>query len=270
MKARLLPALKPVFEKALAKNPQLRFPLCADFVREIESGHAKHKAGQRVIHALPGQESPAPVITPPVEASPAAANLKPAAVPPEILEQKRSRKFVWVALAGVIILALATVFFVRMPQKTAPSEPPPPSKAASTAAVPPDNLAKPVEVTRPVQAFSPEASPESKPKPPKIPDMPGKKQTPPARQAVSPAAGTLTWSGSFPKNSILVIEAEKASIGTVQGEPFPGEPVLVEVEPKEIVIRQMPSDANGWRQIMLYSGTAKYSEITIHWKVQTR
>jgi serine/threonine protein kinase len=267
----LLPSLKPVFEKALAKNPQLHFPLCADFVREIESGYAKHKAELHSKTALPAEPAPAPAITPRVEASPSAEDPAIAPVPKEIAEQQRSRKPVWVALAGVIILALATLFFIRMPQQTTPPEPASSSKVASTVAVPPGNPAKPVEEPRPVQAVSPEARPESRPEPPKTPDVPGKKQTPPAaKKGVSPVAGTLTWSGSFPKNSILVIDAQNASIGTVQGEPFPGKPVLIEVEPKEIVIRQMPSEANGWRQVMLYSGSAKYSEITIHWKVQTR
>jgi serine/threonine protein kinase len=303
----LPPSLKPVFEKALTKNPQLRFPLCADFVREIESGYAKHKTELQGKPDLPADASPAPAITPPVEASPGAEEIAPTRIPTEIREAKRSRKPVWFALAGVIILALAAVFFLKTPLETKAPEPAPPSNAVATVAVPPGDLAKPVEKTRPVQAVTPDASPESKPEPPKIPDTPGKKQmpsaarqsvtpvqavspdaspesrpeppkaadvsgkkqTPPAaRRSVTPVAGTFTWSGSFPKNAILVIDNQKASIGAVKGELFPGGPVLIEVEPKEIVIRQMPSEANGWRQLMLYSGSATYSEITVHWKLQ--
>jgi serine/threonine protein kinase len=265
----LLPSLKPAFEKAFAKNPQLRFPLCADFVREIESGYAKHKAEPQGKPALPAQESPAPVTAPPVEASPIADTTTPAAVSPEIPEEKRLRKPVWVALAGVMILALAVVFFLKTPQETKAPEPTPPPKAAATVAVPPGDPAKPVEKTMPVQAVSPETSPESKPEPPKTTDVPYKKQTPAAvRQSARPVAGTLTWSGSFPRNAILVIESQRASIGAVQGEPFPGEPVRIEVEPKEIVIRQMPSEANGWRQVMLYSGSETYSALRLRWQLK--
>ena len=92
----------------------------------------------------------------------------------------------------------------------------------------------------------------------------------PAKKPSVPTYGTITWVGNLPKNSILVIEGTHASIGTVEGDMLPAQPVLVEVEPKDITIRQMPSEENGWRQLMLYSGSAKYSSISILRQLQKK
>jgi serine/threonine protein kinase len=270
----LLPSLKQAFEKAFTKNPQLRFPDCADFVRELEAGLAQHKAELQGKTAMPAEQTRAPAIPPTMEKPPPAPAIAPASIPAEVPQERPKRKPVWIALSVLIVLALAAVYFIKMPQKTAEPPPPPSSKTVDVAAVPPGKPAKPVEETRPiqetrqVQAVRPEASPESRPETPKPVD-PVKKQTPPVvRRSVGLMAGTLTWSGSLLKNAILVIEGPNASIGTVKGDPFPGKPVIIEVDPKEIVIRQAPSEGNSWRRVMLYSGKEKYSEIIVRWQVQ--
>jgi hypothetical protein len=90
----------------------------------------------------------------------------------------------------------------------------------------------------------------------------------PARSAASKAlkvkSGIIAWSGSIEKNSVLVIAPPIASIGKITG-VFPGKPVSIEVEPREVVIRQMPVEANGYKQLMLYSGSNKFTSITIRW-----
>jgi len=83
---------------------------------------------------------------------------------------------------------------------------------------------------------------------------------------IESTAGTILWSGELDKNSILVLTKDKASIGSVKGR-LPGRPVQVEVEPKELSIRQMPDRANGWSQIVLYSGKKKYTSIKIRWSI---
>jgi hypothetical protein len=82
----------------------------------------------------------------------------------------------------------------------------------------------------------------------------------------SPGSGTIVWSGDLQKNSVLVIDDQQVSIGSTTGE-LPGKPVQIEVEPRDVVIRQMPNAANAWKLIILYSGNRKYSSITISWKV---
>jgi len=79
------------------------------------------------------------------------------------------------------------------------------------------------------------------------------------------ANGSIHWSGELDKNSILVLAEEGSSIGSMTGR-LPGTPVQIEVEPKELSIRQMPGKANDWSTIMLYSGNRKYTSITIHWQ----
>jgi len=76
----------------------------------------------------------------------------------------------------------------------------------------------------------------------------------------------ITWSGELPKNSILVITRQKSTIGSIVGQ-LPGKPVRIEVEPEDLVIRQMPGEVNRWNQIVLYSGNNRYSSITIRWKI---
>ena len=78
-------------------------------------------------------------------------------------------------------------------------------------------------------------------------------------------SGIITWSGKLDKNAILVIAPPIASIGKITGE-LPGKPVSIKVDPPEVIFRQMPDKENGYRQLMLYSGSNQFSSITIHWK----
>jgi serine/threonine protein kinase len=251
----LLPWLKPVFEKAFAKNPQLRFTDCTDFVRDLNSGYARLKAELQGKTAPPSDQIPAPTIPPIVETPPPGEQTASAPIPIEVPEKKRERRPVWIALPILVILAFAAVFFVKMPQKTTIPRTPLSTKPVDVAPVPPSEPAKPGKETKP-----------EVPKTAAVPDNRSISRS--AVQPVRPTSGTFTWSGDFPKNSILVIDGQNASFGTVKGEPLPDKPVVIEVEPKEIVIRQLPAEANGWRQVMLYSGQSKYSEITVHWEVQ--
>lgn len=83
-------------------------------------------------------------------------------------------------------------------------------------------------------------------------------------------SGTLTWFGNWSRNSILVIENQKASFGTVEGDMFPGQPIEIEVVPSELTIRQAPDATNSWKQVILYNGTARLSSVSIHWQRKTK
>ena len=78
-------------------------------------------------------------------------------------------------------------------------------------------------------------------------------------------SGIITWSGDLEKNAILVLAPPKASIGSITGE-LPGKPVSIEVEPKEVIIRQRPNESNGYKLLMLQSGSNRFTSITIRWK----
>jgi hypothetical protein len=98
-------------------------------------------------------------------------------------------------------------------------------------------------------------------------ESPPEQKLPENADAALPAtSGVLTWSGELGRNSILVISGQGASIGSIVGQ-FPGKPVKVTVEPGTLVIRQLPGAANGWSQIILYSGNREYSSIDIRWNL---
>ncbi|MBN2244152.1 MAG: serine/threonine protein kinase, partial [Acidobacteria bacterium] len=94
----------------------------------------------------------------------------------------------------------------------------------------------------------------------------GQKQPENAGAALPATSGVLTWSGELRRNSILVISGQGASIGTVVGQ-FPGKPIRITLEPGTPAVRQPPGEANGWSQIILYSGNREYSSIEIRWSL---
>jgi hypothetical protein len=95
----------------------------------------------------------------------------------------------------------------------------------------------------------------------------GKPSATKAKKAMEVASlkGAISWSGRLEENSILVIQGDKASIGSVAGR-LPGIPVRIEVDPPTLEIRGRPSRENDWKQIMLYSGKQRYTSIIIRWK----
>ena len=94
----------------------------------------------------------------------------------------------------------------------------------------------------------------------------GQEQLENSETPLQPTSGVLIWSGELGRNSILVISEQKASIGSIGGH-FPGKPIKITVEPEGLVVRQSPSKANGWSQIILYSGNREYSSIEIRWSL---
>ena len=78
------------------------------------------------------------------------------------------------------------------------------------------------------------------------------------------ATGVITWTGRMQKNAVLVINGTGASFGSVAG-TFPGLPIKVEVEPPTVQVRELPRAENGWKQLMLYSGSERFSSIVIRW-----
>ncbi len=93
--------------------------------------------------------------------------------------------------------------------------------------------------------------------------------TPEERVAAVPSraaapSGVLSWSGRMQKNSILVIDGQKASHGFIEGQ-LPGVPVKIQIDPQTVEVREYPSRENSWKRLILYSGQQKHSSITIRW-----
>ncbi len=246
--------LRPAFEKAFSKTPPMRFESCVDFVRELESCYARHREEQQ------SKLQPAAVPIAPTAVQPAPD--MPAEEEPEVIKQGGTWK--WIALAAAVILAVAALFFV----KHAPQQPP--RAELQVPVTVPTSVAEATqpEISNTVPSSSPAIEPKSGPvsKQPAA-EPPVRKFVPSAGQAPGPASGFISWTGNLPKNSILVIDGPRASIGTIEGNMLPGDPVTIDVDPKEVEIRQTPTEANAWKRLMLYSGSAKYSAISIHWQL---
>jgi serine/threonine protein kinase len=313
--AGLNPPVRPVFQRALAKDPQQRYPNCAAFVRDLEDACARSKTealnaipltmepgaaitGARVVPAGSGSgvettlapeaarsawrnaDRTASLIRPgpetPVTRGDKAGSAAASSIAREITKPARKGKSVliaWTASLGIVILAVIAFLVFK-----ASREPEPPIQKEATAA---ETMPKngPVEIAPPTEPLIPpqrqEKAVEPRPSPAKaeakkiaLPEIPIPKPKPveASPSQIQATSGVVTWSGNLEKNSILVIAEQQATIGSVEGR-LPGKPVQIEVEPKNLVIRQMPSEINRWNQIILYSGNQKYSSITIRWKL---
>jgi serine/threonine protein kinase len=293
--AGLHPPIRPVFEKALAKDPKLRYSNCTDFVHALEgaySGSRQEAFKDNPLMAAPGATPADPqaarVHAAPTSKKPEDESRRSASAAPRTTTKTGKRKMLliaWVAILAFAALAMAVFFAVREKR-----EPAPPAQTATTdIAARADTAAiRDIATTTPISASGtiPPAEPLRQPEkhaevaalqPPPARTTPVKtvtpKISPPAPKQsempaapVHPASGIITWSGSLEKNSVLVITDQGVTIGSISGQ-LPGTPVLIEVEPRDLTIRQRPGENNHWNQIILYSGNQRYSSITIHWKI---
>jgi serine/threonine protein kinase len=311
--AGLNPPVQPVFQRALAKDPQQRYPNCSEFVRDLEDACARSKAealnaipmttemsaaiaGTRAVPAGSGSgaeptlapeavqsawgnaDRTASLITPspetPVAKEHRAGAAAASSIAREVTKPATKGKSVWIAWTaslGIVVLAVIAFLVFKTPREPAPAN----QTEATAAATMPKN--DPVEIAHPAEPLSPPQKQEdsavprpssARPEAKRIaaPEIPVSKPKPveSSPSQLQSTSGIVTWSGNLEKNSILVIAEHQATIGSVTGR-LPGKPVQIEVEPKELVIRQMPSEINRWNQIILYSGNQKYSSITIRW-----
>lgn len=315
--------IRPIFEKALSKNPQLRYPNCSEFVRDLEDSYARKKAAAPGDFTLMTARSATPAdskaATPVLDREVAttlaleatesdrmraaqAASVAPTLDMPETKKEKtisrppasvtaglpaqapKSKYWVIAVAAVLVVAALAVTVFLVLRSRQAQA---PPVQTVSTETAkavksepavivqPPSDAAKPVPPPEPLK--QPEKQEKAAPSPastaPPVSDKTAAKEisVPKPKQPVTPVAqpasstGTISWSGSLEKNSVLVIE-EGANIGTVTGQ-LPRKPVTIEIEPKNIIIRQRPGENNHWDRIILYSGNQRYTSITIRWKL---
>lgn len=316
----LHPYLQIVFKRALAKIPQLRFPNCTDFARDLENAYALCKsemAGSRP--ALTGRDPkpegtsdavppavtrvestplPAPIgasettdaaakedgsepAPPDVSApeKPAPAEAMPPSPAPEHRVQAPKRKsgrtawvasFALIALAIVVFFAIGTIQKQKTPDDGVSLSDDRPGAGQTQSKTPGTGENKPaVEIDSQSKPAAIQAA-ASEPSPPQTVEVPpGAESEPrPARRAsIAPTiqSGVITWSGQLEKNAVLVIAPPQVSVGTITGK-LPGKPVAIEVEPGDMIIRHMPDASNGYNHLMLYSGSNRFTAITIRWK----
>jgi serine/threonine protein kinase len=276
----LPPALRPAIQRALSKNPQLRFPSCVEFVQELESACTWRNSRKPIPSLSEKGAAPAELNVVPHDLGFANAyqaadaesgpdtdfDLQSVESTPEVAAAgKRGKSFLiasGVGLGLVVLAALLWVVKVELQPKELPESALFRARSASlTGAVKPEGPKpgsdRPVDPTSKITPAR-EASPKA----------PGQPVSPITRK-VQVITGMITWSGQLEKNSVLVIGPDGPSIGRVTGDALPGEPVLVEVEPNDVQIRQAPNEENNWTLIILYSGKSKYSSITVRWQTKS-
>jgi predicted Ser/Thr protein kinase len=128
------------------------------------------------------------------------------------------------------------------------------------------SVAEPKPVKQDVAPRPASTQPDLNTTPPSETVASGQKKAEKSTAPSQSTSGVLTWSGELERNSILVISEQGSSIGNVVGQ-FPGKPIKIAVEPKGLLVRQTPGEANRWSQIILYSGNQKYSSIAIRWSI---
>ncbi len=289
-KAGLRLPVRPVFEKALAKDPQFRYPSCTNFVQELEAAYAKSKvtaSSAQPLHAKDESLSTEPNIirvetaSSVMQAPEARTDIENRSgaiysappVPAAAAQKTRSKSLiiVWMAVLGIVLLAAVAFFSFKALKLPAPDETRISTEAPEIPMDEPVKIAPLSEPLNPPQetetvVASPPPSQPAELKKAAVPDIsvpkPKAQEFPAAKP--QPESGVVTWSGSLEKNSILVITEQSATIGSIEGR-LPGKPVRIEVEPEALLIRQQPGESNRWSQIILYSGNQKCSSITIRW-----
>ncbi len=139
-----------------------------------------------------------------------------------------------------------------------------PSSPDTSASMPAGSSKNPPDAmpSRNATAKPPQSENAAEPAAEKLRLQPSKK--PGLESASIPSSGIITWTGRLKKNSIVVISDKGASVGSASGR-LPGFAVRIEVEPPSVVIRVLPNEKNGWKEIIFGSGSEPRESITIRW-----
>jgi serine/threonine-protein kinase len=244
-----------ILRKALSKDPDGRYPKCADFAKALEEAMLGS-----VAPSLPAVPVPKPVEpTAALSASPTA----------------KGRPVVKALLFVAIGLVIAGYFYS---QRSTSAPPAPETKAAPRVAqvdTPPPVTPEPKRTVEPARPEKKEKTKKEEPavavaEPPKPPPSnPDPGPDTPATSYMGAPEGRFTWTGSLPPGERLVIVRNRVRMGSIGGRPLPGGvPVQVEVRPADISIVQHPGASNGFRLIVSNTSGREISSFTATWKEQ--
>jgi serine/threonine protein kinase len=225
-----------VLNRALAKDPEERYPTCTEFVEALERALASKKDWQAGVRA--GEESlPTATVGTTVKEQ-VAARLEQATPQPSPPARERKRRRPAVVLATLAgILAVAAAVFVgtqrlQGPAASSPQPPAPAQEAASrAAAVPPQPPAadiSPKTATEPAPAAAelsapqPSSPPESNPAPAPVPPVASKPQpsTPAAAEEPRlPAVGPRRTPPAATEHKLVVTTSPPGAEVIFDGKP---------------------------------------------------
>ncbi len=223
----LPPAVDGIIARALAKDPDRRFPSCTDFARVLEQ-----------------------VLIP----------------PPKPVSSSR-RRLRLAALTGAFALLAAAVTFrmVRRPHIDAPHRSPaapattiqpPITRPVEQPVAPANHVAIPVPPPRPDKIAK-------KPKPPAVakeePVEPVAKPVhapapPPPPAPDRPETGEMVWTGKLDPGAELSIGPGSAG---VSGASLPGVPVRLQITPSVVEIVSAPDEATAWKSFKIKNTSSR-------------
>jgi hypothetical protein len=89
----------------------------------------------------------------------------------------------------------------------------------------------------------------------------------PVRPAYSgPTSGEVVWTGQLDKEGSVTITGGTATEGSLRG-VFPGVPISIEVDARDIGLLESPRASNGWNRLTIRSHKKRNGPIVIRWKV---
>ena len=100
------------------------------------------------------------------------------------------------------------------------------------------------------------------------PAQPPRREVAKAPAYSGPSSGLVIWSGPLSKKEDIVIDGTSTTAGTILQGAFPGVPVSVTAEFKEVTITDPPSAANNWKRIAFRGKKDRKIVVTFHWAVQ--
>lgn len=248
-----------ILRKALSKDPEGRYPKCADFAKALEE-------------AMLGSVSPTVPWPPAAKSGEPTASIPAAAPAPT---PAKGSPVIKAALLVAIALVIAGYIFSR---RTGPPAEPvtksaPPVVQESTpppVAVAPPSIAEPAksEKKEKKKKEEPVVAASEPPKPPPANPDPGPDA--PATSYMGAPEGRFTWSGSLAPGERLVIVRNRVREGTIAGAPLPGGvAVQVEVRSADLTVVQHPGANNGFRLIVANNTSGReVSTFTATWKEQ--
>jgi serine/threonine-protein kinase len=220
----------PVFDRALAKDPAIRFHNCAAFAAALESS----LLGQAEAETQTFAPAPPPVaqVTPPSLMTP---------------QPESRRTIATIAVAGILAACVAIAFLRPGPK---PSSPPPRQHVVEPR----------IETPPPVvPQVAPVAPPAPKPRIEKMPPLPHETHPPKA----VPASGSLVWTGDL--ESGQEIDMAGGAAAGVTG-TLPGLPVKIQdVHPSSVHVVTAPGPANHWHGLVVRNDGRKQGMIIVRW-----
>ena len=66
---------------------------------------------------------------------------------------------------------------------------------------------------------------------------------------------------------LLTIDGSRSSLGSIRGDPLPGVPVLVTIQPADLIVAQAPMSSDEYRRLVIRSPSHRNTVVRVHWEI---